>query len=153
MTAKTWAYEDFTEGAQLELGSKLVTAEEIIAFASEFDAQPMHLDEKAGKASILGGLAASGWHTCAIFMRMICDAFMLDSTSQGSPGIDEVKWRAPVLANDILTGKCTVLSKRLSQSRPGLGLVTIKTELLNQRGETALELKNSVMFLTREAAQ
>jgi acyl dehydratase len=153
MTAKKWAYEDFAEGAALDLGSKLVTADEIIEFASEFDAQPMHLDEAAGKASILGGLAASGWHTCAIFMRMICDAFLIDSTSQGSPGIDEVRWRAPVLANDTLTGTCTVLSKRLSKSRPTVGLVTIRTELVNQRGEPVFELRNSVMFLTRGAAQ
>ncbi|TIX34639.1 MAG: enoyl-CoA hydratase, partial [Mesorhizobium sp.] len=66
MTAKTWAYEDFVEGASLDLGTKLVSAAEIIEFADEFDAQPMHLDEAAGKASILGGLAASGWHTCAM---------------------------------------------------------------------------------------
>ena len=71
MTGKTWAYEDFVEGASLDIGSKDVSAAEIIEFASEFDAQPMHLDEEAGKASILGGLSASGWHTCAMFMRML----------------------------------------------------------------------------------
>ena len=101
---KDWAYEDFVEGASIDLGTKLVTAAEIIEFASEFDPQPMHLDEAAGKASILGGLAASGWHTCAMFMRMLCDAFLLDSTSQGAPGIDQVKWKRPVLAGDTLTG-------------------------------------------------
>ena len=118
MTAKKWAYEDFVEGASLPLGTKVVTAEEIIEFASEFDAQPMHLDEAAGKASILGGLSASGWHTCAMFMRLLCDGFLLDSTSQGSPGIDYAKWKKPVLAGDTLTGKSTVLSTRISKSRP-----------------------------------
>ena len=81
----------------------------------------MHLDEAAGRASILGGLSASGWHTCAMFMRLLCDGFLLDSTSQGSPGIDYAKWKKPVLAGDTLTGKSTVLSQaRISKSRPGI---------------------------------
>ena len=152
MTGRTWAYEDFVEGAFLDLGTKTVTAEEIIEFAGEFDAQPMHLDEEAGKSSILGGLSASGWHTCCIFMRMFCDAFLGNSTSQGAPGIDVVRWKKPVLAGDRLTGKCTVLAKRISKSRPGLGLVALRSELFNQRGETVLELQNTVMFLARDAA-
>ena len=153
MSERRWAYEDFEVGGSITLGSKTVTAEEIIEFASEFDAQPMHLDEEAGKASILGGLAASGWHTCSMFMRMMCDGFILNSTSQGSPGIDYVRWKKPVLAGDTLTGRSTVLAKRASQSRPGLGFVTVKSELLNQRDEIVLELENTGMFLSREAAR
>jgi acyl dehydratase len=153
MTAKKWAYEDFVEGATFPLGTKLVTAAEIIEFASEFDAQPMHLDEAAGKASILGGLSASGWHTCAMFMRLICDGFLLASTSQGSPGIDYAKWKKPVLAGDTLTGKTTVVSARISKSRPSVGFVAIRSELANQHGEQVFELLNTGMFLTREAAQ
>ena len=80
MTGKTWAFEDFVEGGTIDLGAKDVTAEEIVEFAAEFDPQPMHLDEAAGKASILGGLSASGWHTCAMYMRLLCDAFLLDAT-------------------------------------------------------------------------
>ncbi len=153
MTGKRWAFEDLTEGASLDLGSKTVTAEEIVGFASEFDPQPMHMDEAAGKASILGGLSASGWHTCAIFMRMLCDAFLLDSTSQGSPGIDHVKWKKPVLAGDTLTGRVTVLGKRTSKSRPQLGFVAMRAELANQRGEAVFELENTGMFLSREAGR
>jgi len=152
MIGKRWAYEDFVEGASLDLGTKVVTAEEIVAFASEFDPQPMHLDEEAGRQSILGGLSASGWHTCAMFMRMLCDAFLLDSTSQGSPGIDSVRWKSPVLAGDTLKGRVTVLGKRTSKSRPRLGFVSMRTELVNQRGESVFELENTGMFLTREAA-
>ncbi|WP_442582645.1 MaoC family dehydratase [Mesorhizobium sp. ASY16-5R] len=151
MTDKRWAYEDFEVGASLPLGSKLVTAEEIIEFASEFDPQPMHLDEEAGKASILGGLSASGWHTCAMFMRMICDAYLLNSTSQGAPGVDHVKWRKPVLAGDTLTGRSTVMARRLSQSRPALGFVTFRFELFNQNGETVFDMQNTGMFLRRAA--
>lgn len=151
MTGKRWAYEDFEEGAVLELGSKTVTAEEIIDFASQFDAQPMHLDEAAGKASILGGLAASGWHTCCLFMRMMCDGFLLDSTSQGSPGIEYARWKKPVLAGDTLSGRSVVAAKRESGSRPNLGFVTVRHELTNQRGEVVLEFQNTGMFLKREA--
>ncbi len=150
--SKKWAYEDFSEGVRLDLGSKLVTSEEIVEFASQFDPQPMHLDEEAGKASILGGLSASGWHTCAMFMRMLCDAFMLDSTSQGAPGVDYVRWKRPVLAGDVLTGHLTIVSKRLSSSKPDLGFVKWHSELFNQKGESVFEFENSCMFLTREAA-
>jgi acyl dehydratase len=152
MTGKTWAFEDFVEGSEIDLGAKHVTAEEIVEFAGEFDPQPMHLDEAAGKASILGGLSASGWHTCAIYMRLLCDAFLLDSTSQGAPGIDRIKWRKPVLAGDRLNGTTTVLSRRESKSRPSIGLVAFRSELFNQRGEAVFELENTVMFLKREAA-
>ncbi|MDH4990793.1 MaoC family dehydratase [Aquamicrobium lusatiense] len=153
MARKRWAYEDFEVGSSLELGSKLVTAEEIVEFASEFDPQPMHLDQAAGEASILGGLSASGWHICGMFMRLLCDSLLLDSTSQGSPGIDEVKWKKPVLAGDRLTARSTVLAKRISSSRPGLGLVSMRAEMINQRGESVFELQNTGMFLSREAAQ
>jgi acyl dehydratase len=152
MADKRWAFEDFEVGMRLDLGSKKVSAEEIIEFASEFDAQPMHLDEEAGKASILGGLSASGWHTCCIFMRMACDAFLLDSTSQGAPGVDHVRWKKPVLAGDTLTGTTFIEAKRLSNRRPEMGFVTCRHELVNQRGEIVLELQNTGMFLTREAA-
>ena len=152
MSGKRWAYEDFEVGATIPVGQKHVTAQEIVEFASEFDYQPMHLDEEAGKASILGGLSASGWHTCCMFMKLMCDGFLLDSTSQGSPGIDYVRWRKPVLAGDTLTGTSTVTAKRQSSSRPGLGFVTVRHELVNQRGEIVLELQNTGMFLTREIA-
>ncbi|GAA2842547.1 acyl dehydratase [Aminobacter aminovorans] len=152
-SSKTWAYEELAEGVVIDLGSKVVVAEEIIEFASEFDAQPFHLDEEAGKASILGGLSASGWHTCSMFMRMLCDALLLDSTSQGAPGIDYAKWKKPVLAGDVLGGKLTILSSRLSRSKPGLGFVSWRAELVNQKGEPVFELVNTCMFLTREAAQ
>jgi acyl dehydratase len=152
MTRKTWAFEDFVEGMSIDLGAKEVTAAEIVEFASEFDPQPMHLDEAAGKESILGGLSASGWHTCSMFMRLFCDAVLLDSTSQGAPGVDHIKWRRPVLAGDRLTGHTTVVASRPSKSRPSLGLVTLRSELFNQRGEAVLQLENTGMFLKRGAA-
>jgi acyl dehydratase len=149
MTDKKWAYENLEVGLVLDLGSKKVTAEEIVEFAREFDPQPMHLDEAAGKAGILGDLSASGWHTCSIYMRMICDAFILQSTSEGSPGIDYVRWKKPVHPGDILTGRATITTKRQSKSRPDIGFANCRGELENQRGETVLELENTGMFRLR----
>ena len=147
--AAKWCFEDFRECQSIDLGRKLVTAEEIIEFASEFDPQPMHLEEEAGKASLLGGLAASGWHTCAMFMRLMCDAILFESTSQGAPGIDFARWKRPVLAGDQLSGTTLVTAARPSRSRPNLGLVGFRHVLINQRGETVLELEHTAMFLKR----
>jgi len=147
----TWAFDDLAVGQTFALGPKHVTAGEIVAFASEFDMQPMHLDEEAGKASLLGGLAASGWHTCAMFMRMACDTLLLDSTSQGAPGVEYARWRRPVLAGDTLSGEAEVIALRRSEKRPQLGYVTFRHRLRNQRGELVFELEHAGMFLTRDA--
>lgn len=141
-----WAFEDFEVGREVLLDEKLVTAEEIIDFAGQFDPQPMHLNEEDGEASILGGLSASGFHTASMLMRMMCDRYLLDSTSQGSPGIDFLNWRKPVLAGDTLTGSTTILSKRRSKSRPEIGIIEVEHRLQNQRGEVVCEIRNSGMF-------
>jgi len=129
-------FEDFTVGRRFEFKPIPVTADEIIAFASEFDPQPMHLSQVGGAASILGGLAASGWHTSAIMMRMLCDGYIGDSASEGSPGIDSMEWKKPVLAGDTLSGQSSVIATRVSKSRPEIGIVTFRADVTNQRGET-----------------
>jgi len=144
--------EFFRIGTTMTLGSHTFEPEAIKAFARKYDPQIFHIDEEAARKSVLGGLCASGWHTCAMFMRMLCDAFLLDSTCQGAPGVDQVKWKKPVLAGDTLRGNLVVLAKRLSRSKPQLGFITMRSELVNQRGESVFELENSVMFLTRDAA-
>ena len=113
-----------------------MTAEEIIAFATEFDPQPMHLDEAAGRAGVLGGLAASGWHTSAVMMRMLCDSYIRMTAGEGSPGVNSMEWRRPVLAGDTLSGHCRVAEARISRSRPDIGIVRFIAEVTNQRGET-----------------
>ena len=145
-------FEDLEVSAETYFGSYDVTREEVLEFARKYDPQPFHLSDEAAAKTHFGRLAASGWHTCAMFMRMMCDAFLLDSTSQGSPGIDHVRWKKPVLAGDTLTGRSTVLAKRLSKSRSDLGFVTMRAELFNQHGETVFELENTGMFLTRSGA-
>ncbi len=142
-------FEDMPPGKVFPLGPKNVTADEIIAFAMEYDPQPMHLDAVAGKQSILGGLAASGWHSCSMMMRMMTDSYLLRTAAEGAPGVDYVKWKKPVLAGDVLSGETRVLDSRESQSRPGIGIVSLRHELRNQNGDTVLESENPVMIRLR----
>ncbi len=144
-------FEDFREGEVLPLGPRLVTREEIVAFAAEFDPQPFHLDEEAAKGTLLRGLAASGWHTTALFMRMMCEGFLLRSSSMGSPGVEELRWLRPVRPGDTLSGTATVVSARASSSRPEMGIVNFLFEISNQRGEPVMRIKNPIMF-ARSAA-
>lgn len=142
-------FEDFVQGDVQTFGSHEMTRDEIIAFAREFDPQPMHLDEAAGKASLLGGLAASGWHTCAVMMRLICDGFLLRTAGMGSPGVTENKWKAPVFPGDVLTLKRSVLESRTSKSKPEMGLVTFRFELLKADKTVALEQVCVIMIARR----
>jgi acyl dehydratase len=103
-------------------------AEEIIDFATKFDPQPFHLSEEAGKASLFGGLCASGWHTCAITMRMMCDEFLLETASLGSPGLENIRWIKPVRPGDTLHVRSVVLEARPMESKPHIGLVLVRWE-------------------------
>jgi acyl dehydratase len=146
-------WEDFVVGSVAEYGPRRVTREEIIAFAAEFDPQPMHMDEAFARTTMLGGLAASGWHTCAIGMRLIVDAFMGNAASLGSPGLDEVRWLKPVRPDDELTLRYTVLEARPLNSRPAWGLVRFRFELVNQNGEVVLIQENINLFGRRTSGE
>ena len=139
-------YEDFEVGGVRSYGPRLVTREEIIEFASEFDPQPMHLDEEAANKSMLKGLSGSGWHTCAIMMRMIYDGFLHESSSLGAPGVDEVRWIRPLRPNDELTIKLTCLEKREMKSRPHIGIVRHDLEMTNAKGEVVMTSSYSGFF-------
>jgi acyl dehydratase len=145
-------FEDFTVGRVFRFGPVAVSAEDIVAFAAEFDPMPFHLDAAAGEDSLLGGLAASGWHSCCLMMRMICDGFLLDSASMGSPGLEEVRWLKPVHPGDSLSLEATVTEARTSRSRPDMGLVKFEFVLANQRGERVTSMSNLVMFARRPLA-
>ena len=146
MTTPKYYWEDFSVGETVEFGRKLVTKEEILEFASEFDPQPFHLDEEAAEQSILGGLCASGWHSCAMMMRMMCDGYILESASLGAPGVEEVRWRKPVYVNDILRARRTCLESRASKSRPEMGLTKFRTEMLNQMDEVVMTMEGWAMY-------
>jgi acyl dehydratase len=130
MSSPKLYFEDFAVGEVKTYGPRVIAREEIVAFAVEFDPQPMHLDEEAAKHSMLGGLAASGWHTCSLMMKLICDGFVLDTASMGSPGVDEIKWLAPVRPGDSLSVRATVLESRVSNSKPNRGFVTFRYDVL-----------------------
>jgi acyl dehydratase len=128
-------HEDIETGKELTFGRKVVTKEDIIAFGRTFDPQPMHVDEEAAKLTPVGGLCASGWHTCAMAMRMICDGPLRNTASLGSPGVEEVRWTKPVRPGDVLTCRQVYTEKRDLASRPDVGISFILFELLNQNGE------------------
>jgi len=142
-------WEDFEVGDVTELGPVTVTAEEIVEFASRYDPQPFHLDEQAGRTSPFGGLVASGWHTTALFMSMFVRAILLDSASLGSPGVDEIRWRAPVRAGDTLTGRTTITDVRPSSTNPGRGTVFTTNEVYNQDGVLVMTMKARGFFARR----
>lgn len=142
-------WEDFRVGEVREFGNYHVTREAVLAFAREFDPQPFHLDDAAAEASLFGRLAASGWHTCAMAMRMLCDAYLLESASLGSPGIESLKWLAPVYPGDTLSVRFTVLESRPLASRPGVGLIRSSWRVLNQDGVVVLSMEGHGMFRQR----
>lgn len=139
-------FEDFTVGEVIVHGSRDVTAADIVAFATEYDPQPFHLDSNAPEAALAGGLIASGWHVAAIFMRLMCDSLLVDSTCLGSPGIDTLKWRKPVTPGDRLTGRSTVTEARASKSRPDRGIVRFRHELTDRAGGVVMWMDNPVIF-------
>jgi acyl dehydratase len=145
-----WYWEDFDEGLTMEFGPKKVEREEVIRFAREFDPQPFHLSEEAGKASLFGGLAASGWHTASMVMRLMCDGFILDSSSLGSPGLEGLKWLKPVMVGDEIRARLRVLGKRPMKSKPHVGLVHNLWEAVNQRDEVVMTIESWAMFGRRE---
>lgn len=133
-------FEDFPVGEVVEFGNYLVTAEEILEFAREFDPQPFHIDEEAAKASLLGGLSASGWHVCAIIMRMMVDGYYGRTASMGSTGIDEMKWLKPVRPGDRLSCRRTTLETRVSAKRPEMGIVKLRYEIFDAASEKKAEM-------------
>lgn len=144
-------FEDFIPGSVESWGARLITRDEIVAFAQEFDPQPHHLDEAAAEASILKGLSGSGWHSCAIAMRMACDWFLLDTAAMGSPGVDEVRWRKPLRPGDTISLRRTIGAPRVSQSKPDRGLVPMLWELVNQSGDVVMSLQATTLVARRLA--
>jgi acyl dehydratase len=144
-------FEDFVVGERVRLGTVEVRAEEIVEFAGRFDPQPFHVDPERARQSIYGGLIASGWHTCSMVMRLACDAYLLDSASLGSPGVEKIEWLRPVRPGDRLTAWRQVLESRPSRSDPGRGSVFARLEAENHNGENVLRMQAWGMFRRRPA--
>jgi len=150
--AKQFRYywEDFPVGLVREFGGMTLTKEDIVRFARQYDPQPFHVDEEAARHTVFGQLIASGWQTCAAAMRMMCDAYLLESASAGSPGVENIRWMAPVRPGDTLRVRLTVLEARVLRSKPHIGLVRNKWEMFNQHNEQVMHMEGYGMFLRRD---
>jgi len=144
-------FEDFEPGQVLELGSHTVSEEEIVEFARRWDPQPFHVDPEAASESAFGGLIASGWHTCAMWMRLYVDSMLGSAAGRGSPGVEELRWLAPVRPGDTLHGRLTVLETTPSDRRSDRGTVRIRGEMVNQDGVTVLSMVSRGHFGRRGA--
>ena len=144
-------FEDFTPGDVIELGSRTISKERILAFAREFDPQPFHTDEEAATRSIYGGLLASGWHTGSLLMRILYDGLLKDTASLGSPGIDELRWLEPVRPGDTLTARMTIVEAIPSRSKPDRGLIRSLMEMRNQYGRVVLTIRGLSLLGRRPA--
>ena len=140
------SFEDFEPGQVYELGSKVVSEDEIVAFARQFDPQPFHLDAEAAKDSVFGGLIASGWHTGAMWMRLYVDSLLGGASGQGSSGIEELRWLAPVRPEDTLSGRLIVLEVTSSESYADRGTIRIRGEMVNQDGVTVMSMVSRGRF-------
>ena len=143
-------WEDLPVGTVIDLGTRRVTRDEIVEFARKYDPQSFHTDEEAAKDSIYGGLIASGWHTCVMMIRLLCDTLLLRAASLGSPGIDEIRWVRPVRPGDTLHARMEVIESRASRSKPDRGLVKSRWEVRNQTGEVVMTMAGVGMYRRRD---
>ena len=139
-------WEDMAVGQVRELGHITPTREEIIDFATQFDPQPFHLNDEAAKASVFGALSASGWHTCAMAMRLMVTGFLHETSSLGSPGLENIKWLKPVFPGDTLRLQSTVLETKPMSKRHDVGMTRNLWEMFNQHGDKVLHMEGWGMF-------
>lgn len=134
-------YEDIIVGSSKTFGHYEVTREEVIQFAQAYDPQPFHLDDDAAAQTHFGRLSASGWHSCAMTMRMMVDDMTVNrQAGLGSPGVDQLRWVKPVYPGDTLSCRSEILEKRRSKSRPEMGIFKSRSQTFNQHGELVLEM-------------
>jgi acyl dehydratase len=146
-------FEDFPAGHFGTFGPRHVTRDELLAFAAEYDPQPMHLDDAAARQTMLHGLAGSGWHLCSLMMRMMCDGFITRTASLGSPGVNELRWLAPLRPDDDLMLDVDVTEARVSRSRPATGIVTFKCTIRNAAGEVLCEMVSPIIIGRHEGSK
>jgi acyl dehydratase len=144
-------FEDYVVGTTSEHGSIRVDEAELVDFGRRFDPQPFHVDREAAASGPYGGLIASGWHTCALMMRILAEEYLSPVSSLGSPGVDELRWILPVRPGDELALRVTVVESRLSRSKPDRGMVRTRVELVNGGGDVVLRLLAMNLILTRPA--
>jgi len=145
-------FEDYVPGTVVEVGPIAVTEAEVIDFGRRFDPQPFHVDLARAAQSPFGGLIASGWHTGSLMMRLLVDHFLPRTAGLGSPGLDELRWLAPVRPGDALSLRITVLEANRSRSKPDRGMVRSLIEVLNQRRELVMTVRAMTLIRCRTTA-
>ena len=144
-------FEDYVPGSVVDCGTIAVERDELLAFGRRFDPQPFHADPDAAAKGPFGGLIASGWHTCALTMRLFVDRYISSVASLASPGVESLKWLAPVRPGDTLHVVITVLDARRSRSKPDRGVVISSIAVRNQRGEEVMSIKVTNIVACRTA--
>lgn len=144
-------WEDYEVGQRFDIGSTRFTADEIVAFARQFDPQSFHVDAEAARESLFGELVASGWHVASKLMRLFVDNYIDHRTALGSPGLDELRWLKPVRPGDTLTAWIECAGKVPSKSRPQMGVVHEHWHATNQKGELVMTAKGINMVRRRPA--
>ena len=145
-------FEDYQPGSVYHYGAITVDEAEVIAFATRFDPQNIHVDPEAAACGPFGGLIASGWHTAAMMMRLFADNYLSRVASLASPGVDELRWTRPVRPGDALNIRVTVLEANVSRSKPDRGVVRTLIEVLNQNGELVMSCKAINLLRRRDSA-
>lgn len=144
-------YEDIEVGSRQSFGRYEVTREEVVDFASKYDPQPFHLDDAAAAKTYFGRLSASGWHTCAMTMRMLVENMsVVEQAGLGSPGVDNLRWVRPVYPGDVLRCETEIIEKRRSKSRPGMGLFKSRCSTFNQHDDLVLEMVSNGLIRVRD---
>lgn len=146
---KPFYAQDFTKGQIFKLGKKTITKDEIIEFAKKYDPFPFHLDEKEASKTVFGGIISSGWQTALIWLSMMHEKFLTYETIMGSPGHDSMIWKNPVRPGDKLTGTLEILDSKISKSRPEIGFVKYKTELINQDSKQVFFTESTLIIKSK----
>lgn len=142
-------FQDFSVNQRFTFGRYTVTRDQIVDFAAQYDPQAFHTDESHPRTTELGGIMASGWHTTAIFMRLAVDAYLGNAAVLTSPGVDELRWLAPVRVGDVISGEAIVEKARLSTSKPDRGILTTGVRLWNQRDIDVLRMTTHAFVRVR----
>ena len=145
-------FEDFSVGRVFDSGTRQLSEQDILGFAREYDPQYFHTDPEAAKQSIFGGLIASGWQTVGVCMRLMCDSYLLETSTLGSPGVDAVRWVKPVYPGDTLRMRATVIAAKPSSSKPDRGMATMRWDVFNQKNELVMHMQGMLMMKRRPAA-
>ena len=142
-------FQDFSVNQRFTFGRYTVTRDQIVDFAAQYDPQAFHTDESHPRTTELGGIMASGWHTTAIFMRLAVDAYLGNAAVLTSPGVDELRWLAPVRVGDVISGEAIVEKARLSTSKPDRGILTTGVCLWNQEKVDVLKMTTHAFVRVR----